>query len=45
MENRDTEYAKWVIVVPPKLIKELGWKDNEELEAEVEDKKLVIERD
>ncbi|HIH11249.1 TPA: hypothetical protein HA241_03605 [Candidatus Woesearchaeota archaeon] len=39
------EYAKYVIVVKPKDIEKLGWKDGEELEAEVKGDKLVIERD
>ncbi len=39
------EYAKYVIVVKPKHIEELGWKEGEELEAEVKKGKLIIERD
>ena len=41
----DKEYAKWVIVVPPKLIDKLGWKAGEELEAEIKGDKLIIEED
>lgn len=41
----DKEYAKWVVVIPPKYIEKLGWKGNEELEAEVKGNKLIIERD
>jgi bifunctional DNA-binding transcriptional regulator/antitoxin component of YhaV-PrlF toxin-antitoxin module len=41
----DKEYSKYVIVVPSKLIAELKWKGNEELEAEVKDGKLIIEKD
>jgi len=41
----DKEYAKYVIVVKPKLIEKLGWKAGEELEAEVKGKKLIIEND
>ncbi len=41
----DTEYAKWVLVVPPSLIENLGWKEGQELEAEIKDNKLVIEKD
>lgn len=41
----DKEYPKYVVVVPPKLIKELGWKDKEELKAEVKDTKLIIENE
>lgn len=39
------EYAKWVIVIKPKTIEKLGWKDGEELEAEVKKGKLIIESD
>jgi len=41
----DKEYAKYVLVIKPKTIEKLGWKDGEELEAEVKGKKLIIERD
>ena len=41
----DKEYAKYVIVVPPKLIEKLGWKAGQELEAEVIKDKLIIEKD
>jgi antitoxin component of MazEF toxin-antitoxin module len=36
------EYAKWVIVVPPSKVKELGWKEGEELVDEISEGKLVI---
>ncbi len=38
-------YYKFLIVVPSKIIKTLGWKGGEELEAEVKDKKLIIEKE
>ncbi len=41
----DKEYSKYVIVVPSKLIEKLGWKGNEELEAEIKKGKLIIEKD
>ncbi|MBW2984764.1 AbrB/MazE/SpoVT family DNA-binding domain-containing protein [Candidatus Woesearchaeota archaeon] len=41
----DKKYAKYVIVIKPKLIDKLGWKDGEELEAEVKKGKLIIEKD
>ena len=41
----DKEYAKWVIVVPPKIVEKLGWEAGEELEAEIKKDKLVIEKD
>ena len=39
------EYAKYVIVVKPELIEKLGWKEGQELEAEVKGDKLIIEKD
>ncbi len=41
----DKEYAKWVIVIPPKLIEKLGWKAGKELEADIKGDKLIIEED
>ena len=41
----DKEYAKYVIVIKPKIIKKLGWKDGEELDAEIKGDKLVIEKE
>jgi len=35
-------HYKYVIVVKEKLIKALGWKEGDELEAEVNKNKLVI---
>ena len=36
------EYAKYVVVIPPSIINELGWKDRENLTATVNGKELVI---
>ena len=44
-DYKDKAYYKYLIVVPSKLIQKLGWKGGEELEAEVKDKKLIIEKD
>lgn len=41
----DKEYAKYVIVISPKMVEELGWKAGEELEAEIKKDKLIIEKD
>ena len=38
------EYAKWVVVIPPEKIKEMGWKEGMELEANQKDGKLVIKK-
>jgi antitoxin component of MazEF toxin-antitoxin module len=40
----NTEYAKWVLVVPPTMIETLGWKEGQELEAEIKDNKLVVKK-
>lgn len=40
----NTEYAKYVTVIPPEKIKELGWEEGEELEAEIKSGKLVIKK-
>ncbi len=39
-----TEYSKYVTVIPPETIRELNWKDGEELEVKVRDGKLVLEK-
>jgi antitoxin component of MazEF toxin-antitoxin module len=38
----DTEYSKYVVVIPPEHIEELEWKEGQELTPEVKGKKLVI---
>ena len=44
-EGNDKQYEKFWIVIPSKVIKKLGWKARTELEAEIKDGKLVIEKD
>lgn len=44
-QYKDTEYRKYWVIVPSKLIEKLGWETGQELEAEVKDGKLVIEKD
>ena len=36
------EYFKYILVVPNKAIKQLGWKGGEDLEAEVKSNRLII---
>jgi len=36
------EYAKWVVVIPPEKIKELGWKEGVELEVDPKQGKLTL---
>lgn len=40
----NTEYAKFVTVIPPQTIKDLGWEDGEELEPEIKEGKLIIKK-
>ncbi len=39
------EYPKWVIIVPPKQIETLGWKEGEYLASEVDNEELIIQRE
>jgi antitoxin component of MazEF toxin-antitoxin module len=41
----NTEYAKYVIVIPPNTVKELNWKDGQEIKAEIKENKLVLQKD
>lgn len=36
------EYPKYAVVIPPKEIERLGWKDGEELEPEINNNRLII---
>jgi antitoxin component of MazEF toxin-antitoxin module len=36
------EYAKWIIVIPPSQVEELGWVEGMELESYVKGKILVV---
>jgi len=39
------EYPKWVIIVPPKQIETLGWKEGEYLASEANNEELIIQRE
>ena len=41
----ETDYYKYIVVIPNKLIEKLGWKRGEDLEADVKEGKLVIKKD
>src|SRR2546425_8535785 len=34
------EYVKWVVVLPPRIVKQLGWKEGEYFEIQIERKAL-----
>ena len=44
-DYKGKSYYKFLIVIPSKIVKALGWKGGEDLEAEVKGDKLVIEKD
>lgn len=39
-----TQYAKWVVTIPPRQINELGWHEGEKLESNVNGKALVVKK-
>lgn len=41
----DKTYPKWVVTIPPKQIKSLGWNEGEFLESEVNNQELIIRRE
>jgi len=38
------EYFRWVVVISPSLIQELGWKEGDQLTARRKKRRLVIEK-
>jgi len=44
-EYQGTKYEKFWVVLPSKVVDKLGWKKGQELEAEVKEDKLIIEKD
>lgn len=38
------EYPKYVTIIPPQTIKDLGWKNGDELEFKIGDGKLIIQK-
>jgi antitoxin component of MazEF toxin-antitoxin module len=39
------EYFRYTVVIPPAKVKELKWKEGQELRQKVKGKKLVIDKD
>jgi bifunctional DNA-binding transcriptional regulator/antitoxin component of YhaV-PrlF toxin-antitoxin module len=37
-----TSYDKWVVVIPPEKIKEVGWKEGIDIDVIVKDGKIVL---
>jgi bifunctional DNA-binding transcriptional regulator/antitoxin component of YhaV-PrlF toxin-antitoxin module len=44
-EVKGKEYFRWTVVIPPEEVKELGWKEGDELESKPDaDERLVIRK-
>ena len=41
---KDTQYKKYSVVIPNKIIKELNWENVKDLKCEVKNQKLIIEK-
>jgi bifunctional DNA-binding transcriptional regulator/antitoxin component of YhaV-PrlF toxin-antitoxin module len=35
-------YPKYLVVIPPKVVEEAGWKEGVELSADVKEKKIIL---
>ena len=44
-EYKGKEYRKFWVIIPQKIIEKLGWKEGQDLEAEIKRDKLIIEKD
>lgn len=40
----DKEYAKYVLVIPPKMVKEAGLKEGQEFELRIKDDRIILEK-
>lgn len=38
----NTVYPKYLVVIPPDTVKEAGWKEGTELNADVKDGKVIL---
>jgi hypothetical protein len=38
------DYFRWMVVIPPKSVEELGWKEGMELETRMKKGRLVLRR-
>lgn len=41
----ETNYYKFIVVIPNKIIEKLGWKGGEELNADLKNKKIIIQKE
>ena len=40
--HKEKAYPKYAVVIPPKEIEKLGWKEGDELETMIENEELII---
>lgn len=38
----NTFYPKWLVVIPPEKVREAGWREGTELDAEVKENKIIL---
>ncbi len=38
----NVEYDKWVVVIPPEKVKEMGWKEGMELDLDSKKNELIL---
>ncbi len=43
-EVKGKEYHRWTVVIPQEQVRQLGWKEGQELESSVEKESLTIRR-
>ena len=41
-EVKGKEYHRWTVIIPPEKVRELGWKEGDDLDGYVEGEKLVL---
>ena len=44
-EYKGKQYKKFWIIIPNKIIEKLGWKEGSELNADLKNEKLVIQKE
>ena len=43
-EVKGKEYFRWTVIIQPSKIKELGWKEGQELKQRLKKNRLIIEK-
>ncbi len=40
----DKEYDKWIITIPPSKVKELGWKEGDNIDLKIEKAQAILSK-